>query len=158
MTYQNTEDQYSKDEKPSQKVEPAQEQQQPYTGNQEQPNYGQPSGYNAFSSQQVPENYMVLSIVATVIGCVTCCTSCCVSAILGIIAIVFSSQVSTKYISGDYEGALNSGKTAKTLAIVSLALTGVAFLGTMIYYAIVFSTAGFETFMDQYMEALEEVR
>lgn len=133
---------------------------------QEQPLYqGQPSYSNnpersQFQAQPepMPENYMTLSIVATVVGFLTCCSSCCISGILGIIAIVFSSQVTSKYTSGDMNGAISSAKTAKILGIISLVITGIALLGSIIYYAIVISTVGAETFMEQYMEALEQMQ
>lgn len=141
--------------------EPINGNQQPgYQGqmNQEMPNYGQPTGGGGYLPQNLPDNYMTLSIVATVLGFLTCCTSCLISAILGIIAIVFSSQVSNKFIVGDYQGALSDAKTAKILSIVSLIITGVTFLGTIVYYAIMLSSVGFESFWQQYMETLESMQ
>lgn len=50
-----------------------------------------------------PKNYLVESILITIF----CCQP------FGIVGIVFSSQVNSKYASGDYEGALQASKEAK---------------------------------------------
>lgn len=79
----------------------------------------------------MPNDYLTISIIATVLG--LCGSFCCIGLILGIIAIVFSTQVKSKYQMGDYWGAEKSSSTAKTLAIISLVLgilgliSGIAF-------------------------------
>jgi len=50
-----------------------------------------------------PNNYLVLSILATIF----CCWP------LGIPAIIQASKVNTKYAEGDYEGAINASSLAK---------------------------------------------
>lgn len=50
-----------------------------------------------------PNNYLVLSILATIF----CCWP------LGIPAIIQASKVNTKYAEGDYEGAKNASNLAK---------------------------------------------
>jgi hypothetical protein len=50
-----------------------------------------------------PKNYLVESILVTI--------CCCLP--LGIVSIVFASQVNSKFTSGDYEGAQKASKDAK---------------------------------------------
>lgn len=50
-----------------------------------------------------PKNYLLESILTTI--------CCCLP--LGIVGIVFASQVNSKYALGDYEGALQASKEAK---------------------------------------------
>ena len=52
-----------------------------------------------------PNNYLPLAIIGTVVGL---CSPCCIGLILGIIAIVFSTQVDSKYGYKDYFGAEQS--------------------------------------------------
>ena len=59
--------------------------------------------------QSPPPNYLVFAILTTIF----CCQ------ILGIISIVYASQVNSRWNSGDYQGALNASKNAKTWAWVS---------------------------------------
>lgn len=117
----------------------------------------QSNTYHTYSPTDIPENYMTMSIIATVVGFLSCCFSCCIPGIIGAIAIVFSAQVNTKCISGDLAGAMSSAKTAKILGIISLGITGVAFLGRIIYFAIVFSTVGLDVFLGQYQEILDTI-
>lgn len=67
----------------------------------------------------VPDNQMTLAIVATVLGL---CSPCCIGFILGIIAIIFSSQVKSKFEKGDFSGALSSAKNSKTLSYIAIGL------------------------------------
>ena len=53
--------------------------------------------YNLENS--MPDNQMTLAIVAAVLGL---CSPCCIGFILGIIAIIFSSQVKSKFEKGDF--------------------------------------------------------
>ena len=63
-------------------------------------------------SEPVPPNYFVLSIVMTLL----CCTPA------GIVAIVFSSMVNSRYYSGDVEGAKRASRNAEIWIIVSFCL------------------------------------
>ncbi|MDE6445015.1 MAG: CD225/dispanin family protein [Muribaculaceae bacterium] len=63
-------------------------------------------------AEPMPPTYLVWSIVTTVLCCL----------IPGIVAIIFSSQVSTKYLSGDYEGARKSSRNAEIWIIISFVL------------------------------------
>ena len=60
----------------------------------------------------MPPAYLVWSVVMTVL--------CCLPA--GIVAIIFSSQVSSKYYAGDIEGARRSSERAQIWIIVSFVL------------------------------------
>jgi hypothetical protein len=69
----------------------------------------------------MPDNYLVWAILTTIFCCLP----------LGIVSIVFASQVSSKYAVGDYAGALDASENAKKWAIwsaVSYVVLGVASL------------------------------
>lgn len=74
-----------------------------------QANSPQP-GFN--QQEPMPPSYLVLSVVMTVLCCL----------VPGIVAIVFSSQVSTKYYAGDLEGARRASQNAEIWIIVSFVL------------------------------------
>jgi len=76
--------------------------------------------------QQIP-NYLWQSIVVTL--------CCCLP--LGIVAIVFASQVNDKLRRGDIAGAMAASKNAKLFCLIALALGVVA----MLVYALMFSGA-----------------
>jgi hypothetical protein len=69
----------------------------------------QPYGHEGYGAPAVP-NYLVWSILSTLF--------CCVPA--GIVSIVFAAQVNSKLASGDYAGAQQSSKNARTWAIVAV--------------------------------------
>ncbi len=60
----------------------------------------------------MPENYLLWSILATVLCCF----------IPGIVAIIFSSQVSSRYYTGDYDGARRASRNAQICIIASIVL------------------------------------
>ena len=70
-----------------------------------------------------PENYLVWAILATVLCCLP----------LGIVSIIFAAQVDSKYRAGDYHGALESSRKAKSFAWWSF---GVGLTVTVIVVAI----------------------
>lgn len=74
--------------------------------------YGQPGGYGA--PQTPPNNHLVMAILTTVLCCLP----------LGVVSIVFSSQVNSKWAAGDYQGAIDAAEKAKKWWIASLA-TGI---------------------------------
>ncbi len=87
--------------------------------------YGQPPGYpppgGYAAPGPMPDNYLVWAILTTIFCCLP----------LGIVSIVFASQVSSKYAAGDYAGALDASENAKKWAIwsaVSYVVLGVASL------------------------------
>lgn len=58
----------------------------------------------------MPPNYLAWSILVAIF----CCR------IGGIVAIVYSAQVSSRYLSGDYEGALKYSRNARTWIMISV--------------------------------------
>lgn len=76
----------------------------PYRAN----GYQQPRPY-------LPDNHLILAIIATLFGCFP----------LGIVAIVYASKVESRYYIGDYEGALRAANQAKKWSIISLVCIGV---------------------------------
>jgi Interferon-induced transmembrane protein/zinc-ribbon domain len=93
-----------------------------------QPGYGAPGGGGYGAPPNVP-NYLIWAILSTLF--------CCLPA--GIVAIVYASQVDGKLRSGDYEGAVQSSKNAKTWTMVSAGLG----LVVGIIYAIIGAAGGF---------------
>lgn len=57
-----------------------------------------------------PDNYLVYSILTTLFCCLP----------FGIVGIVKSAQVSSKYQSGDYEGAVQASRDAKKWSMIAL--------------------------------------
>ena len=79
--------------------------------------------------QPQPKNYLVEAILITIF----CCQP------FGIVGIVFSSQVNSKYAAGDYNGALQASKDAKKWTkwgFITGLVAGILFL--LIYGAIFF--------------------
>jgi len=74
-----------------------------------------------------PDNYLVWAILSTVLCCLP----------LGIVSIVFSSQVATKWAVGDYAGALESSNKAKQFATWS-AIAHVALLILIVIFYVLF--------------------
>lgn len=64
--------------------------------------------------EPMPDTYLVWSVLATILCCL----------IPGVIAIVYSSSVSSKYYSGDIEGAKRASRNAQIWVIVSV-VTGI---------------------------------
>ena len=66
-------------------------------------------------AQPAPANYLVWAILATVLCCLP----------LGVVAIVFSSQVNSKWMAGDFPGAQEASRRARLFTIWSV-VAGVA--------------------------------
>lgn len=98
-----------------------------------------------------PNNNMPLAIIGTILGL---CSPCCIGLILGIVSIVFSSQVETKYLAGDYAGAESSAKNAKILAFIAIGL----FFLNILLVIIQILTIGMDGLMDRYEEILNQSR
>lgn len=77
---------------------------------------------------------MVWAIVVTVLGL---CSY--IGLVLGIVAIVFASQVSSKYSLGDYVGAQKSANNAKLFSIIGLILDVIGIIINIIYFAVTYS-------------------
>lgn len=86
---------------------------------------GQPGGV------QRPNNYLVQSILVTLFCCLP----------LGIVSIVFAAQVNGKFDSGDYAGALDASKKAKTFCWVSFGIGGAFVLVYLLIFGLSFITA-----------------
>lgn len=97
-----------------------------------EPHYNsRPPQYNTPTEQSpMPPTYLAWSIAVTILCCL----------IGGIVAIVYSSQVSSRYIAGDYEGAEYASRQARIWIIVSAC---VGLLVGIVYtvWAIFFSTS-----------------
>lgn len=89
-------------------------------------------------------NHLAWAIVSTVLA--TCL--CCPLGLIGIVAIVFSTQVNTKLNQGDIDGAQRASANAKTWCWVA---TAFAIIGLLINI-IMFATGG----MEQYMMMMEQ--
>lgn len=78
-----------------------------------------------------PKNYLVQAILVTIFCCLP----------LGVVGIVFATQVNSKYDAGDYAGAEKASKQAKQFMLWGL------ILGLVIYvaYLAFFGTAIFAT-------------
>lgn len=58
----------------------------------------------------MPETYLVWSVIITLLCCL----------IPGVVAIIFSASVSSKYYAGDIEGARRASRNAQIWCIVSI--------------------------------------
>ncbi len=95
-----------------------------------------------------PNNYLALSIVATIVSLISCCGwISCIGVILGIIAIVFSTQVDSKYFAGDYAGAESTAKNAKILSLIAL---GTVVLSIIWIIISIVMAGGISAIMEQY--------
>lgn len=74
----------------------------------------------------MPPTYLVWSIIVTILCCVPC----------GIAAIVFSSQVSSKYESGDLAGAEKSSERAQLWIVLSIVLGLISMPFTLLLSAV----------------------
>lgn len=80
------------------------------------PGYGGTPGYGApgYSQGPPPSSHLVWAILTTLFCCLP----------FGIVSIVYAAQVSSKWNSGDFQGAMDSSNKARTWSIVS-AVVGV---------------------------------
>lgn len=92
-------------------------------------------GNNMGGQPSKPNNYLVMAIVATVLGLCSC-----LGLILGIVAIVYATQVDSKYNLGDYMGAEGAAKNAKLFSIIALVLDGIGIVINVVYMAVVGGT------------------
>ena len=112
--------------------------QTPPSYNVSPPSYGQPSAprYTTASpgnAPVMPPSYLVWSVLVTLF----CCQ------LGGIISIIFSAQVSSRYARGDYEGAEESSRKARTWIIVSAIVGGVCIVAYLIWIASFAAARGF---------------
>lgn len=123
-------------------------------------NYQEPAQQTSSWDSQVkpekPNNNLALAIIATIISLITCCGwISCIGVILGIIAIVFSTQVDSKYLAGDYAGAESTAKNAKLLSLIAI---GTVVLSIVWIIVTVVMAGGFAAFMEQYQTMMDAYR
>lgn len=123
-----------------------------YNAPRQEPQYRATYGYSTYNASNVenrPDNYLVMNIVATIVGLV-CTMSCCVSGLIGVVGLVFSTQVNSRYEQGDINSARNNANIAKILAIVSLVMSGLIIIGWILYIVFVISLAGLGEALSNY--------
>ncbi|NUP60891.1 MAG: CD225/dispanin family protein [Nonomuraea sp.] len=104
-------------------------QQPPSGGGYGQPPGGYPGGaYGPGGGGTPPDNQLVPAILTTLFCCLP----------FGIVAIVKSSQVNSKWQIGDYQGAMKAAEEAKTWWKRSLIFGIIAFVLIAIFYVVVF--------------------
>ncbi len=123
-------------------------------------NYQEPAQQaNSWDSPVKPEkpnNNLALAIIATIVSLITCCGwISCIGVILGIIAIVFSTQVDSKYFAGDYVGAESSAKNAKLLSLIAI---GTVVLSVVWIIVSIIMAGGVAAIMEQYETMMEAYR
>ncbi len=74
-------------------------------------------------TEPMPPTYLVLSIITTLFCCL----------VLGIIGIIFSSQVKQKYEAGDINGSKSASKTALILNIIAITVGIIAYSSIIIF-------------------------
>ena len=92
------------------------------------------------SAQSIP-NHLAWAIVSTILA--TC--FCCPVGLLGIVAIVYATQVNSKLNAGDIEGARRASENDKIWCWVATALAIVGVLWSAWW----FTTGGMAAFMEQ---------
>lgn len=95
-------------------------------------------------------NNMPLAIIGTIIGV---CSPCCIGFIVGIVAIVFSTQVNSKYAAEDYTGSESAAKNARILSFVAL---GLGVIGLIISIIKIQSAGGIDAYMQQIQDMVEQ--
>ena len=97
------------------------------TATPQAPAYGNPQP-QAPNTQVVPPNYLVWSILVTLF--------CCIPG--GVVAIVYSTQVSSRFQQGDYAGANESSRNARKWVIIS----AIAAAAVWVIYFIILAVTG----------------
>ena len=99
------------------------------------PGYPPPGGYGGYGGAPgpMPESYLVWAILTTLFCCLP----------FGIVSIVYAAQVSGKYTSGDYAGAVASSENAKRWAIYSaVSIVAVAVVGLLFLFIAAIASSG----------------
>ncbi|MEV4456756.1 CD225/dispanin family protein [Microbispora sp. NPDC004025] len=86
-----------------------------------------------------PNNHLVMAIVTTILCCLP----------LGVVSIVFASQVNSKWMAGDYQGAVAASESAKKWWMASL-ITGIVLLVLYILFVVVLGVFSFSTSTTSY--------
>lgn len=89
------------------------------------------SDTSTYGSPQIPghdlPNHLALSITAAVLSFLCCCIP------FGIVPIIFSMQVKSKWANGDFEGAKTASSNAKLWAWISIGIALAVFAMNMIF-------------------------
>lgn len=109
------------------------------------PSPAAPPPYSA--PRQDIANHLAWTIVATVLAVCFCCPL----GLLGIVGIVYSTQVNNKLAAGDIDGAQQASRNAKTWAIVATVL---AVLGVLISGGMIMSMGGIEGYL-QWLQSMQ---
>ncbi|MDR2123155.1 MAG: CD225/dispanin family protein [Flavobacteriaceae bacterium] len=96
----------------------------------------------------VPDNNMPLAIIAVILSC---CSVNCIGFVLGILAIIYASQVNSKYIVRDYAGAKSAAENAKILSFISLGLLLLGIIASILFVII----EGLDFYISLYEEILK---
>ncbi|TDC06426.1 CD225/dispanin family protein [Nonomuraea longispora] len=102
--------------------------QQPPGGGYGDGGYGQPPGGGYGGGGNPPDNQLVPAILTTLFCCLP----------LGIVALVKSSQVNSKWQVGDYQGAMQAADEAKTWWKRSLIFGAISIVIGIIAYIVIF--------------------
>ncbi|MFV0305202.1 MAG: CD225/dispanin family protein [Moheibacter sp.] len=100
--------------------------------------------------QSPPNNNMTLAIVGTILGL---CSPCCLGFFAGIAAIIMSTQVNSKFNTGDYAGAETSAKNARTWAYVAIVLGVLGVIFNAVYFMVV-GSEGYTEMIESYQRQL----
>jgi hypothetical protein len=98
------------------------------------PSYGAP-GAPGVQGTPPPPNYLIWAILTTIFCCLP----------LGIVSIVFSTQVNNKWALGDVAGAQDSSVKAKKFAIWSAIATGIVVVIWVILLVVGIGSINFNT-------------
>ena len=128
----------------SQQPPPPPQQQRPQPQQTYTSQYGPYSGGPSNGGMVMPNNYMVEAIVVTVIATLCCCCCTPIPCILGIIAIVKASSVTSEFERGNMDQALRNAEIAKKLVIWAVVVAIVLFVASSIWSFFNFSRNGFD--------------
>lgn len=88
-------------------------------------------GYGGQPGGQPPQNYLVWTILSLI----------CCGGVLAIPAIVFATQVNSKWAAGDYAGAEDSSRKAKMWLFIAVGVAAVIYVIVGIFYVIALASA-----------------
>jgi hypothetical protein len=120
----------------------------PYQSAYQNP-YQQP-GYEPIPPR--PSNFLAGNIIVAIVSACTC-----VGLITGIIGIVFSAMVNSKYAAGDYAGAKSSSTVAKVMFFVTLGLAIIGLIYWIISFAMGMALLNDSGFMQYYDQIFDQI-
>ncbi len=78
--------------------------------------------------QPPPNNWLIPAIISTF---------CCLP--MGVVGIIFATQVNSKWMMGDYEGAMSAANNAKTFSLIGFGLWALGVIAYIIVIAVAVS-------------------